>query len=39
MVDICKRKDYYLETDSTGSTDKCIESPLPVALDVIANDA
>gem|GEM_PF-6440687 len=37
MVDNCIRKDYYLETDSTGSKDKCTESPLPVARVVMRN--
>ena len=28
---------HYLETDSRGSKDRCIESPLPVAQTVIQN--
>ncbi len=35
MADTYSRNDYYLETDFQSSTDKCIESPLPIALDVI----
>ncbi len=31
------RNVYYLETNSRSYNDKCIESPLPIALDVIAN--
>ena len=37
MADNSSPNVYYLETDCPGSKDKCIESPLPIALDVIAN--
>ncbi len=35
MADNGILKDFYLELYFQGLTNKCIESPLPIALDVI----
>ena len=37
MADIDMIEDCYLETDYQGLEDKCIEPPLPIALDVSGN--
>ncbi len=34
MADNRLHKDYYLEKNFRGQRDKCIKSPLPIALDV-----
>lgn len=34
MADNYFLRDHYLETESRGSKDKCIETPLPIARDV-----